>query len=87
MVSFRSAGTMEEPAAPPVDLACRDEGNGPPIVFLHGVGGNRAVWNSVLPGLVRDHRVIAFDLRGHGRSPAPPDSHYTFLELEQDIAR
>ncbi len=87
MVSFRSAGAMEEPTAPPVDLACRDEGDGPTIVLLHGIGGNRTVWNSVLPGLAREHRVLALDLRGHGKSPSPPDSRYTFLELEQDIAR
>ena len=78
---------MPEPAGPPVDLTGRDEGQGPPIVLLHGVGGSHTVWNAVLPGLARDHRVIAPDLRGHGRSPAPPGSQYTFLELEQDVAR
>ena len=78
---------MEELASPPVDLAGRDEGEGPPIVLLHGVGGNHTVWNAVLPGLARDHRVIAPDLRGHGRSPGPPESQYTFLELERDVAR
>lgn len=78
---------MEELAAPPVDLVGRDEGRGPPIVLLHGVGGNHTVWNAVVPGLAQNHRVIAPDLRGHGRSPAPAESHYTFLELEQDVAR
>lgn len=87
MVSVLSAEAMEEAAAPTVELVCRDEGQGPPIVLLHGVGGNHTVWNAVLPGLARDHRVIAPDLRGHGRSPDPPQSHYTFLELERDLAR
>ena len=87
MVSAPSADGMPEPAAAPVDLACRDEGQGPPILLLHGVGGNHTVWNAILPGLARDHRVIAPDLRGHGRSPAPPESQYTFLELEQDVVR
>jgi 3-oxoadipate enol-lactonase len=76
---------MAEEAAPPIELYARDEGSGPTIVLLHGVGGNHTVWNTVFPLLTPEFRVIAPDLRGHGRSAAPPGSHYTFLELAGDI--
>lgn len=69
------------------NLYARDEGEGPPLVLLHGLGGSHTVWNAVVPKLAREFRTIAPDLRGHGRSPAPPESRYTFEELEGDLAR
>lgn len=78
---------MAEEATPPIDLSTRDEGKGPVVVLLHGIGGNHAVWNEVIPRLSSTFRVLAPDLRGHGRSPAPKDSHYTFRELEGDVIR
>jgi len=46
-------------------------GNGPPIVLLHpGVGDSR-IWEPVLPALTASYRVIRYDARGFGRSPAP----------------
>lgn len=75
-------------AAPvPVDLYCRDEGHGPAVVLLHGLGGSHTVWNLVFPELVRSFRVLAPDLRGHGRSTAPAGSSFGFAELEADLAR
>lgn len=77
----------EELAAPPIELNCRVEGEGPTIVLLHGIGGNHTVWNEVIPGLAKGFQVLAPDLRGHGRSPAPPESHYTFREMMGDVLR
>jgi 3-oxoadipate enol-lactonase len=43
----------------------------PPLVLLHpGVGDSR-IWEPILPELTREHRVIRYDARGFGRSPAP----------------
>ena len=48
-----------------------DSGSGPPLILLHpGVGDSR-IWEPVLPGLTRSRRVIRYDARGFGRSPAP----------------
>jgi 3-oxoadipate enol-lactonase len=70
----------------PVALHCREEGDGPvPIVLLHGLAADHTVWNGVLPKLAPGHRLLAPDLRGHGRSPAPPDSSFGFEELEADL--
>ena len=47
------------------------EGGGPPVVLLHpGVGDSR-IWEPVLPALTAAYRVIRYDARGYGRSPAP----------------
>ncbi len=76
---------MGEEAAPPVDLYARREGSGPPILLLHGVGGNHTVWNQVIPLLAPQFSVIAPDLRGHGRTPTPEGSRFTYAELEGDV--
>jgi pimeloyl-ACP methyl ester carboxylesterase len=59
-------------AAGPVELAYLDEGDGDPIVLVHGFASNKEV-NWVHPGWVTtltraSRRVIAFDNRGHGAS-------------------
>jgi pimeloyl-ACP methyl ester carboxylesterase len=74
-----------EQALPPVPLHDRDEGAGPVILLLHGVGLSHAVWNDVVRGLVGEFRVIAPDLRGHGATPSPTGSHFSITELEGDV--
>ena len=40
--------------------------SGPTVVLLHGRGGHLEGWRANVSELARDHRVIAFDLLGHG---------------------
>jgi FAD/FMN-containing dehydrogenase/pimeloyl-ACP methyl ester carboxylesterase len=56
-----------------VATAVLEGGDGPPLVLLHGPGGNGAHWLRVLPALVADHHVIAPDLPGHGASDPSDD--------------
>jgi pimeloyl-ACP methyl ester carboxylesterase len=46
-------------------------GEGPPIVFVHGISGSWQNWLENLPHLSRNHRAIALDLPGFGASPMP----------------
>jgi pimeloyl-ACP methyl ester carboxylesterase len=69
----------------PVVLDARIEGEGPPLVFLHGLGGSRTVWDPVIPLLSPRFQVVAVDLRGHGRSPLPEGSTFSFAELADDV--
>lgn len=48
-------------------------GEGPPALFVHGLGGSWRNWLENIPPFARDHRVVALDLPGFGRSPAPPE--------------
>ena len=45
-------------------------GDGPSFLLLHGLGGDRSVWNELAPHL--EGRAVAVDLRGHGESPDGP---------------
>jgi 3-oxoadipate enol-lactonase len=47
-------------------------GGGTPIVFLHGVGSDKSVWEPQLAHFSRSRRAVAFDYPGYGDSdPAP----------------
>jgi pimeloyl-ACP methyl ester carboxylesterase len=59
-----------------VRLFYTEEGSGEvPVVLLHGWTGDSHDWSWQIPALARRHRVVAVDLRGHGRSSAPEDGY------------
>ncbi len=51
-----------------VDLGSGDR---PPVVFVHGLGGNWQNWLENLPQLAQSRRVLAMDLPGFGASEVP----------------
>jgi pimeloyl-ACP methyl ester carboxylesterase len=53
-----------------------DIGTGRPLVLLHGGGSSSDSWRPVLGELSKHRRVIAFDIPGHGRTPAPQGVQY-----------
>ena len=58
---------------PDGDLQVREDGSpeGSAIVLLHGFACSLGWWDDVAPALARNHRVIRFDLLGHGGSEKP----------------
>ncbi|MGY1579717.1 alpha/beta fold hydrolase [Streptomyces sp. MN13] len=62
--------------------------NAPAVVLIHGWACSTAFWAAQIRALATDHRVIAYDQRGHGRSPANPAcSTYTLADdLEAVLA-
>jgi len=56
-----------------------DEGEGDPILFLHGNPTSSYLWRNVIPYVSDDARVIAVDLIGMGKSDKP-DIDYRFVD-------
>jgi len=54
------------------------------IVFLHGYGGQGRQWEYQLWQFSNDNRVIALDLRGHGRSDKP-EGKYSMSTIQRDL--
>jgi pimeloyl-ACP methyl ester carboxylesterase len=50
-----------------------DIGEGPVLVFIHGLSGCWQNWLENIPFFARSHRVIAVDLPGFGASPLPTE--------------
>jgi pimeloyl-ACP methyl ester carboxylesterase len=48
-----------------------DSGQGPAILFIHGLTGSHRNWAHLVDALNTDHRVLAPDLFGHGTSAKP----------------
>ncbi len=60
-----------------------DIGSGPPLVLVHGLGGDADQWAFCFEALSAAHRVIAVELLGFGRSDKPPAPYRiaTFVEM------
>src|SRR5262245_1587715 len=70
-----------------VQIRYVEQGVGEPVLLIHGY--TRSIeTNWIEPGifqnLAKDHRVIAFDLRGHGKSGKPTDPAAYGADLVQD---
>lgn len=55
-----------------------------PVLLLGSLGTTHRMWDPQVAALEEHHRVIALDLRGHGRSPAPPGP-YALADLGTDV--
>jgi len=59
-------------------------GKGEPVLLLHGFAQTSHMWRPLMAKLAATSTVIAPDLRGFGRSAAPPDG-YTKAAMARDI--
>ena len=59
-------------------------GQGDPVLLLHGFGQSSHMWRPLMRELVKDHTVIAADLRGAGQSDAPEEG-YTKSSMARDV--
>lgn len=62
----------------------RQAGSGPAVVLLHGLADSHDLWRHQIGPLAAHHRVVAFDLRGHGRSPLG-QSPFSLADMTADV--
>ena len=48
-------------------LYYEEYGEGPPLIMVHGVGGNHASWFRQVPTFSKHYRTIVFDQRAFGK--------------------
>jgi haloacetate dehalogenase len=60
----------------------RRYGKESPVLMVHGFPRTSLMWRDVAPQLAADHTVVCVDLRGYGRSGAPPstEDHYPYTK-------
>jgi pimeloyl-ACP methyl ester carboxylesterase len=63
----------------------RDRGQGKVIVLLHGANSSLFTWEGWTEALVKDYRVIALDLPGHGLTGPDPRERYTASEMAEVV--
>jgi pimeloyl-ACP methyl ester carboxylesterase len=73
-----------------VEIHYTDQGEGEPIVVMHGyaMSLDRMGSAGLVPGLVdAGYRVLAIDARGHGQSGKPHDPDQYGVEMAEDVVR
>ena len=68
------------PPDAPVKLFYEEQGEGPPLLLIHGFGASTYTWRKIAPDLSRNHRVIAVDMKGFGQSDKPFDESYSVFD-------
>lgn len=61
-------------------------GDGPPVVFVHGAIVDHTQWAPQLDALADEYTVVAYDVRGHGRTGGSVREAYTVDVFAEDLA-
>jgi pimeloyl-ACP methyl ester carboxylesterase len=56
-----------------VDIYYEVHGNGPPLLLTHGYSSTSAMWQGQIEALSRHHKLVLWDMRGHGQSDYPDE--------------
>lgn len=71
--------------SPCLELSYLEQGTGDALVLIHGLGANADSWRWQIEALSANYRVIAPDLRGHGRSGHRNDEPLTMRIMALDV--
>lgn len=64
-----------------INVYYESHGNGFPLVFAYGIGGNTTEWEPQIPSFSQHYRFIVWDPRGHGKSDCPPNADQYTQEI------
>src|SRR5689334_20345963 len=54
-----------------VNIYYEVHGSGPPLILTHGYSSTSAMWQGQIAALSRHHKLVLWDMRGHGQSDYP----------------
>lgn len=54
-----------------IEIYYEEQGQGTPLLLIHGIGSSTESWVPVVPALATSFRVLTLDVRGFGRSSKP----------------
>ena len=57
-----------------VNIHYEVHGSGPPLLLTHGYSSTSAMWQGQIAALSKQHKLILWDMRGHGQSDYPDDA-------------
>ena len=70
-----------------VKIYYEDHGHGPPILLSHGYSATCRMWDGQIAAFARRHRIIVWDMRGHGETDDPEDpAAYSEALTVEDMA-
>jgi len=70
-----------------VNIYYEVHGSGAPLLLTHGYSSTSAMWQGQIEALSRHHKLVLWDMRGHGQSDYPDDpSAYSEASTVADIA-
>jgi pimeloyl-ACP methyl ester carboxylesterase len=74
----RARRRFEENAMPTIDrdgvkIHYEIHGDGPALILTHGYSSTSAMWQGQVGALSKHHRLVLWDMRGHGQSDYPQD--------------
>jgi 3-oxoadipate enol-lactonase len=69
-----------------IGISYHERGSGFPLLLAHGLVATKHMWDEHLGAFSQRYRIVAYDIRGHGESDAPPvdDAGYTMDQLVED---
>ena len=67
-----------------IQLHYLEQGQGKPLILLHGNGESCDYFEHQIPCFAKDYRVIAIDTRGHGQSPRG-EKPFTIVQFAEDL--
>jgi pimeloyl-ACP methyl ester carboxylesterase len=68
---------MKQVSVNGINISYIDEGEGMPLVLVHGIPTSSFLWRNMIGDLSARWRVIALDLPGFGFSDPPPNGDYS----------
>lgn len=68
-------------------IAYRQQGEGSPVILIHGIPTSSLMWLAIIPRLAAQHRVIAPDLLNYGLSEKPASADVSIAAQSRMIVR